>query len=137
MVQRAPQRKPPEERAGRRVGVDATAAALRARDMGGVPGGLDGREPAIEFSHGRLDLLLADRVGGVLELAGQLGPREAKRLSGTELFGIHTCGQAAAAFFVFTRIELFLQSGFCIDEPFTSVTDSGSSSCPASGGWST
>jgi hypothetical protein len=78
-------------------------------------GGLEGCQSAIEFSHCRLNLLLADRVGGVLELTRQLGLRESKRLTGAQFLGIDTGGKAAAALLVFTRIQLFLQSGFCID----------------------
>src|SRR6187402_3347635 len=102
------------------------AAALRTRDM--VPRVLDRRHAPIEFRHGRLDLLLADGVGGVLELAGQFGPGEAKRLAGTQLFGVHTGSQTAAPLLMLTRVELFLQSGFSVDEPFTSITHSVQSS---------
>ena len=67
-------------------------------------------------------------MGGVLELAGQLGSSETERLAGTQLLGVYASGQAAAALLVLARIELFLQSGFGIDKPFTSVTHSGLSS---------
>jgi hypothetical protein len=100
----------------------------RAAGQGHGPLCLNGGHPLVEFGHGRLDLLLADRVGGVLELAAQLGASETQRLAGAELFGVYTGGKAAAALLMLACVELFLQSGFGIYEPFTSVTHSGLSS---------